>query len=132
VFVVLLLRPYDLAFSVNAPATYRALWDQGILEQPLVDLALADAGTHEGGQTAGVAARSGSLRARSGDHWSCRRGCASLIDMADRPLGSPSSLAKPGNAPAPGSVPKLPKTIFNLEKKGGSGSSGPARRTEHK
>lgn len=26
--------------------------------------------------------------------------------------------SKPGNAPAPGSVPKLPKTIFNLEKKG--------------
>jgi hypothetical protein len=43
VFVVLLLQPYALAFSVNAPATYRALWDQGILEQPMVDLALADA-----------------------------------------------------------------------------------------
>lgn len=43
VFVVLLLRPYDLAFSVNAPATYRALWDQGIPQQPMVDLALADA-----------------------------------------------------------------------------------------
>ncbi len=43
VFVVLLLRPYELGFSVNAPATYRALWDKGILEQPMVDLALADA-----------------------------------------------------------------------------------------
>lgn len=42
-FVVLLLRPYELGFTVNAPATYRALWDQGILEQPMVDLALADA-----------------------------------------------------------------------------------------
>lgn len=41
--VVLLLRPYELGFSVNAPATYRALWDKGILEQPMVDLALADA-----------------------------------------------------------------------------------------
>ncbi|HEY7829697.1 MAG TPA: hypothetical protein VIC06_03940 [Solirubrobacteraceae bacterium] len=43
VFVVLLLRPYELAFSVNAPATYRALWEKEILEQPMVDLALADA-----------------------------------------------------------------------------------------
>jgi hypothetical protein len=43
VFVVLLLQPYELGFSVNAPATYRALWDKGILEQPMVDLALADA-----------------------------------------------------------------------------------------
>lgn len=43
VFVVLLLRPYELAFSINAPATYRALWKQEILEQPMVDLALADA-----------------------------------------------------------------------------------------
>jgi hypothetical protein len=40
--------------------------------------------------------------------------------MADRPISTPSSPPKPGNAPAPGSVPKLPKTIFNLEKKGGS------------
>jgi len=43
VFVVLLLRPYELGFSVKAGATYRALWDQDILEQPMVDLALADA-----------------------------------------------------------------------------------------
>lgn len=43
VFVVLLLRPYELGFSVNAPATYRALWEKEILEQPMVDLALADA-----------------------------------------------------------------------------------------
>ena len=43
VFVVLLLRPYELGFTVNAPATYRALWDEGMLGQPMVDLALADA-----------------------------------------------------------------------------------------
>lgn len=42
-FVVLLLRPYELGFTVYAPATYRALWEQGILEQPTVDLALAEA-----------------------------------------------------------------------------------------
>jgi hypothetical protein len=42
-FVVLLLRPYELGFSVNASATYRALWDKGILGQPMVDIALADA-----------------------------------------------------------------------------------------
>jgi hypothetical protein len=41
-FVVLLLRPYELGFSVKAGATYRC-WEQGILEQPMVDLALADA-----------------------------------------------------------------------------------------
>jgi hypothetical protein len=40
---LLLLLPYELGFSVNARATYEALWTQEILEQPLVDLALADA-----------------------------------------------------------------------------------------
>ncbi len=43
VFVVLLLRPYELGFSVRAGATYRALWDEGVLEQPMVDIALAEA-----------------------------------------------------------------------------------------
>jgi hypothetical protein len=43
VFVVLLLRPYELGFSVRAGATYRELWDQEILEQPMVDLVLAEA-----------------------------------------------------------------------------------------
>jgi asparagine N-glycosylation enzyme membrane subunit Stt3 len=43
VFVILLLRPYELGFSVKAGATYRALWEQGILEQPMVDTALAEA-----------------------------------------------------------------------------------------
>jgi hypothetical protein len=42
-FVVLLLRPSELGFSVKAAATYRSLWEQSIVEQPLVDLALADA-----------------------------------------------------------------------------------------
>jgi hypothetical protein len=43
VFVVLLLRPYELGFSVKAGVTYRALWEQRILEQPMVDIALAEA-----------------------------------------------------------------------------------------
>jgi hypothetical protein len=42
-FVVLLLRPYDLGFSIKAGAAYRSLWDQRIVEQPMVDLALAEA-----------------------------------------------------------------------------------------
>lgn len=42
-FVVLLLRPYELGFSVKAGATYRALWDKGLLEQPMVDIALSEA-----------------------------------------------------------------------------------------
>jgi hypothetical protein len=41
--VLLLLRPYRLGFSVKPGATYRALWDQGILEQPTIDIALAEA-----------------------------------------------------------------------------------------
>jgi hypothetical protein len=41
-FVVLLLRPYRLAFSAKAGETYRALWDAGIVEQPMIDLALAE------------------------------------------------------------------------------------------
>jgi hypothetical protein len=43
VFVVLLLRPYELGFSVKPGATYRALWEQDILAQPMVDIALAEA-----------------------------------------------------------------------------------------
>lgn len=35
VFAVLLLRPYELGFSVKPGATYRALWEQGILAQPM-------------------------------------------------------------------------------------------------
>jgi len=36
--------------------------------------------------------------------------------MADRPpVSNPPSTPKLRSAPAPGSVPKLPKTIFNLE-----------------
>ena len=41
--VVLLLRPYDLGFSVQAAATYRSLWRQGTVEQPMVDIALSQA-----------------------------------------------------------------------------------------
>jgi hypothetical protein len=36
--------------------------------------------------------------------------------MADQPKQEPSADQKP---PAPGSLPKLPQTAFNLEKKGG-------------
>jgi hypothetical protein len=42
-FVVLLLRPRELGFSVKAGATYRSLWEQRITEQPTVDIALAEA-----------------------------------------------------------------------------------------
>ena len=42
-FVVVLLRPYELGFSVKAGETYRSMWDQDVLEQPTVDLALAEA-----------------------------------------------------------------------------------------
>lgn len=43
-FAVLLLRPYSLGFSVKSGATYRALWDQGILEQPMVVVRRASEG----------------------------------------------------------------------------------------
>jgi hypothetical protein len=42
-FAVLLLRPYELGFSVKAGATYRELWNRNMLEQPMIDLALAEA-----------------------------------------------------------------------------------------
>lgn len=42
-FAVLLLRPYELGFSVKPGATYRELWNLDVLEQPMVDLALAEA-----------------------------------------------------------------------------------------
>ena len=40
---LLLLLPYELGFSMNASRTYQELWEQDLLEQPSVDLALADA-----------------------------------------------------------------------------------------
>ena len=45
--------------------------------------------------------------------------------MSDSP---PKTPPKPVNVPAPGSVPKLPQTIFNLEKRGGTGNAGRTRR----
>jgi hypothetical protein len=36
----------------------------------------------------------------------------------DRESQQPPPPPKPGNVPPPDSVPKLPQTIFNLEKKG--------------
>lgn len=42
VFVVLLLRPYELGFAVRAGATYRELWRDDLTDQPAVDLALAE------------------------------------------------------------------------------------------
>jgi hypothetical protein len=57
VFVVMLLRPYSLGFSVKPGATYRALWDQGILEQPMVDIALAEAFEERRGKNAKVVKR---------------------------------------------------------------------------
>jgi hypothetical protein len=39
----MLLWPRELAFSVNTRAIYQELWNQQILEQPLLDLTLADA-----------------------------------------------------------------------------------------
>jgi hypothetical protein len=43
IFAVLLLRPYELGFSMKAGETYRELWKQDILEQPMIDIALAEA-----------------------------------------------------------------------------------------
>lgn len=40
--VVLLLRPYELGFSVNTDATYNALWQAHVLAQPDVDVMLAE------------------------------------------------------------------------------------------
>jgi len=55
--VVLLLRPYELGFSVKPGATYRALWEQGILEQPMVDLALGEAFEERRDRNANVVGR---------------------------------------------------------------------------
>lgn len=54
IFVVLLLVPRELGFSVNARETYQALWDQQILQQPTVDLALAEAFEERGEENASV------------------------------------------------------------------------------
>jgi hypothetical protein len=51
---VLLLRPYELGFSVKGGATYRELWDRNMLEQPMVDIALAEAFEERRRQNAGT------------------------------------------------------------------------------
>lgn len=56
-FVALLLRPYEMGFSVNSSATYRALWAQGIVEQPMVDIALAEAFEEQRQQNAHIRKR---------------------------------------------------------------------------
>jgi hypothetical protein len=45
---------------------------------------------------------------------------AKLLEMSEPRPQSPPPPAKPTNVPPPGSVPKLPQTIFNLEKRGGA------------
>jgi hypothetical protein len=57
VCVALLLMPDDLGFSVKVGATYGALWDADILEQPGIDLALADAFEERRSRNAEVVAR---------------------------------------------------------------------------
>jgi hypothetical protein len=47
--------------------------------------------------------------------------------MAEPSPKSPSTPAKPTNLPRPGTVPKLPQTIFNLEKRGSAGNVGKQR-----
>ena len=44
--------------------------------------------------------------------------------MADQARKDHPTPGKPAGVPKPGSLPKLPQTIFNLEKRGGSGNSG--------
>jgi len=46
----------------------------------------------------------------------------------NRESQQPPSPPKPGNVPAPDSVPKLPQTIFNLEKKAGDSPENKAVR----
>ncbi len=127
-FVVLLLRPYSLGFSVKPRATYRALWDQGILEQPMVDIALAEAFEERREKNASVVSRL---------VWFLALALASLL-LETIGLATAAALSssiclilvrkvlrrrlKPTNVPPPGSVPKLPQTIFNLEKRGSDGS----------
>jgi hypothetical protein len=50
--------------------------------------------------------------------------------MADQSRKDAPTPAKPARVPAPGSVPKLPQTIFNLEKRGGSRRLGATRAAE--
>lgn len=43
VATLLMMLPYELGFSLDAPFTYKWLFSEGILEQPGVDYVLADA-----------------------------------------------------------------------------------------
>jgi hypothetical protein len=43
VFAVLLLRSYNLGFSADGGAMYRWLWDEKLLQQPKIDIAIAQA-----------------------------------------------------------------------------------------
>lgn len=63
--MVMLLRPYELGFSVRPGATYRALWDQQVLMQPMVDLALAEAFEERRNANAQLVERLGSSLSRA-------------------------------------------------------------------
>jgi hypothetical protein len=119
-----------LGFSVKAGVTYRALWEQGILDQPMVDIALAEAFEERRNANAEVVRRLVLFLALTlvsvvvETAGLATRRCASLVTMASPRRDDPPTPPKPSNVPAPGSVPKLPQTIFNLEKRDGSANSG--------
>lgn len=136
VFTVLLLRPNELGFSMKAGETYRELWNHQILDQPMIDLALAEAldeRRQENAKTVkqlvlwlGLAL--GSLVVETAG-----LALAAALTNLLGTMATPNQKSQPTpppqpKVPAPGSVPKLPQTIFNLEKRGGSGNSGSGRR----
>jgi hypothetical protein len=119
---LLILVPYEMGFSLNATVTYRFLFNEKIVERPGIDLVLADALHERRPQNQTVVDKltryhGGGGRLGNGGRWFCRRRGANLVgEMADQPKQEPSADQKP---PAPGSLPKLPQTAFNREKKGG-------------
>jgi hypothetical protein len=109
---------------VNTRATYQELWDQQILEQPLLDLTLADAFHDRRQANKGVVTELTALLALAvialaveAAGFGAAAALASEPEMEDQPKQQPPP--PPVKVPPPEKVPKLPKTIWNLEKKGG-------------
>lgn len=84
-FVVLLIGPYQLGFSVKPGATYRTLWNENIVEQPMIDLALAEAfeerreTQRERRRPPHTPSRTGARIPRRRNHRLCGCGRASLL-----------------------------------------------------
>jgi len=126
--VVLLLRPRNLAFGVSATAAYRSLWDRGVVEPPR--------DPHRIGRSVRAAPRRQPAHCRTphaiphararlagdGDGGTGARRGGRLVAMVNEPRKADPTPPRRAGHPAPGTVPKLPQSIFIFENRNPDGT----------